>query len=246
MPYSFLFCTEFCLDREVIEQWQEEDKQFVETKASKEVERLINCQNIVMVTGHTGSGKSAILHHVALKYRSQGWNVKQVCTVMDMIKMFNSSKFDIDRGTVFVLNDPLGKDSFDEMEYTSWRKYEENIKACLNKTKLLLSCRKYILSDTKIKGLLKDKSKTVDISNDQFKLSIEEKENIWKRHAFDKCVSKKELTEIIQTEAYFPLLCKLYFSNINKEIEVLRFFKAPVEVLGEEISEYQTKRNTVL
>lgn len=93
---------------------------------------------------------------------------------------------------------------------------------------------------------MKDKSETVDISNNQFELSTEEKENIWKRHAFDEYVSKKELMEIVQTEAYFPLLCKLYFSNVNKEIEVLRFFKAPVEVLGEEISEYQTKRNTVL
>lgn len=93
---------------------------------------------------------------------------------------------------------------------------------------------------------MKDKSETVDISNDHFKFSTEEKENIWKRHAFDEYVSKKELMEIVQTEAYLPLLCKLYFSNINKEFEVLRFFKAPVEVLGEEISEYQTKRNTVL
>lgn len=104
MSYSFLFCTASCLDLEVIKQWQEEDKQFVETKASKEVERLIKCQNIVMVTGHTGSGKSAILHHVALKYRSQGWNVKQVRKVNGMIEMFDSSKIDIDRGTLFVLN----------------------------------------------------------------------------------------------------------------------------------------------
>lgn len=100
----------------------------------------------------------------------------------------------------------------------------------MNKTKLLLSCRKYILNDKKIKGLLKDKSKTVDISNDQFKLRTEERENIWTKHAFDNYVSKKELMEIVQTEAYFPLLCKLYFSNINKEIETLRFFKAPVKV----------------
>lgn len=45
--------------------------------------------------------------------------------------------------------------------------------------------------------------------------------------------------EIVQTEAYFPLLCKLYFSNINKEIETLRFFKAPVEVLGKEIRNFR-------
>lgn len=70
-------------------------------------------------------------------------------------------------------------------------------------------------------------------------MSTEDKETIWKKHAFDTYVSKKELIEIVQTEAYFPLLCKLYFSNINKEIEALRFFKAPEWVLGEEIRNFR-------
>lgn len=52
---------------------------------------------------------------------------------MDMIKMFNLFEIDIDRGIVFVLNDLLGKYLFDEIEYILWRKYEENIKVCLNK-----------------------------------------------------------------------------------------------------------------
>uniref|UniRef100_A0A8W8NYJ4 Novel STAND NTPase 3 domain-containing protein n=1 Tax=Magallana gigas TaxID=29159 RepID=A0A8W8NYJ4_MAGGI len=62
---------ELPLDKVLFKRWQEDNKQFVETKASREVEGLIKCQNIVIVTGHTGCGKSAIVHHVALKYRSQ-------------------------------------------------------------------------------------------------------------------------------------------------------------------------------
>lgn len=76
---------------------------FVETTASKEVERILKTRNFTIVTGHTGIGKSAIVHHIALKYRSQGWIVKPVCTVMEMIQIVNSFQHDLDDRTLFVL-----------------------------------------------------------------------------------------------------------------------------------------------
>lgn len=220
-------------------QWQEDNEHFVETKASKEVERLINCQNIAVVTGHSGSGKSAIVQHIALEYRSQGWNVKPVRTVMEMIQTINSFTSVLDKKALFVLNDPIGKESFDEIEYTTLRKYEETIKACLNNVKLLMSCRKYILNDDKVKGLLKDESNIVDISNDKFKLDEKEKEEIWNKYTITENVPKEELIKIIRTEAYFPLLCKLCFSKKIKVHEMLRFFTEPVEVLEEEINNFR-------
>lgn len=117
-PLVILFA-ELPLDKVLFKRWQEDNKQFVETKASREVEGLIKCQNIVIVTGHTGCGKSAIVHHVALKYRSQGWSVKPISAVMDIIQIINVSTGDLDGRTIFVVSDPIGKDSFDEIEYTS-------------------------------------------------------------------------------------------------------------------------------
>lgn len=239
-PLGFLFA-ELPLDKVLFRKWQEDNKQFVETKASREVEGLIKCQNIVIVTGHTGCGKSAIVHHVALKYRSQGWSVKPISAVMDIIQIINVSTGDLDGRTIFVVSDPIGKDSFNEIEYNLWRRYEENLKACLKKVKLLMSCRKYIFSDGRVKGLLKDKSHVIDLSNEKFKLSIKEKENIWKKHDVEKTVSKKELKQILKTETYFPLLCKLYFSKqiYKNRKEKLRFFKAPVTIFKEEIRHFR-------
>lgn len=222
-------------DQALIKQWQEDNEHFVETEASNEVEKRINCQNIVIVTGHSGSGKSAIVHHIALKYRSQGWNVKPVSTVKEILQTINSSKSVLESKALFVLNDPIGKESFDEMEYTAWRKDEEKLKACLKKVKLLMSGRKYILNDNKVKGLLKDKSNIVDISNDKLKLSKKEKENIWSKYALKETVSSEELIQILQTEAYFPLLCKICFSTEVEHAKV-KFFTEPVEVLEEEIN----------
>lgn len=203
------------------------------------MERLINIQNIVIVAGHSGYGKSAIVHHIALKYRSQGWIVIIVHTVKKMLKLIDSSTSYYSDRTLFILNDPIGKDSFDEIKYTLWRTYEESIKACLNKIKLLMSCRKYILSDDKVKGLLKKKSNIVDITNDQFKLSVEEKEKFLKMYAFDENESEEDTMEILKTEAYFPLLCNLYFSEKGIINDKLRFFKAPIEVFEEEIRDFR-------
>lgn len=223
------------LDQALIEQWKKDDKFFVETNACKIVEMLTKRQNIVMVTGHTGSGKSAILHHIALKYRREGWDVKPVHTVMEMINILKSSKSILRSETIFVLNDPIGKESFDEIQYTTFRRHEDIFYVSFEKFKLFMSCRKYILNEKKVRGILKDDSNIVDINNDKSKLSKNEKENILSKYASKENLSTEELTQIVQTEAYFPLLCKLCFSDKNKAREKLRFFTEPVEVLEEEI-----------
>lgn len=67
---------------------------------------------------------------------------------------------------MFVLNDLIGKELFDEIEYIIWRKYEEILKVCLKEVKILMMCRKYILKDDKVIGFLKNRLNIVDISND--------------------------------------------------------------------------------
>lgn len=88
MPSFCTLFTELTLDKIRLDDWQEDNTHFVETKASIEVEKLIKRQNIVIVTGNPESGKTAIVQHIALKYRGQGWNVKPVDAVNDMLEIF--------------------------------------------------------------------------------------------------------------------------------------------------------------
>uniref|UniRef100_K1Q8Z4 Novel STAND NTPase 3 domain-containing protein n=1 Tax=Magallana gigas TaxID=29159 RepID=K1Q8Z4_MAGGI len=73
------------VDRTIFEQWQQDNNLFISTRACKKVEQLIKNQNLVIVAGHSGSGKSAIIQHIALKYRSQGWTVKPIYEVRELI-----------------------------------------------------------------------------------------------------------------------------------------------------------------
>lgn len=226
-------------DQVIIDEWKEGNKQFVETKASKEVENLTNSQNLVVVTGDVGSGKSAIVQNIALKYINEGWTVKPVYKIKDMIKFMESSKCNLQNKYVFVLNDPIGVESFDEVKFNSLRTYEEYIEACLKKVKLLMTCRLYILRDNRVEGLLKNKSNIVDISNDQNTLRKEEKQKILIAYAVNENMSNKQLDDILETKHYFPLLCKSYFSKQIDKSKVIEYFQEPREFYENQINQFR-------
>uniref|UniRef100_A0A8W8J8K4 C1q domain-containing protein n=1 Tax=Magallana gigas TaxID=29159 RepID=A0A8W8J8K4_MAGGI len=69
-------------EKAVFDQWEEDDSYFVSTKACEEVENRIKSKNLVVVAGHSGSGKSAIIQHIALKYKKQGWTVERVTRIL--------------------------------------------------------------------------------------------------------------------------------------------------------------------
>lgn len=186
-----------------------------------------------------GSGKSAIVQNIALKYINEGWTVKPVYTIEEMIQFMRSSNCNLQNKYVFVLNNPIGIESFDVQEYNNWRKYEECIEACLKKVKILMTCRLYILSDNKVEGLLKNKSNIVDISNDQNTLSKEEKQNILKAYGVNENISSKQLNDILETKHYFSLLCKSYFSNTIDQSKVMEYFQEPREFYEKQIKRFR-------
>ncbi|XP_065925466.1 uncharacterized protein [Magallana gigas] len=167
------------LDRAILMQWQDENRKFVSTRACKEVEKLINSKNMVVVTGNSGSGKSAIIQHIALCYRSQGWTVKPVYNVKEVTDTYFSVDV-LQSRILFVFNDPIGNESFDEIAYNSWNEHNERLKACLKSNKMLLSSRKYILLDDRVRGMLKDTLCIIDLSDDKHKLNNGEKEKHFK------------------------------------------------------------------
>lgn len=120
----------------------------------------------MIVAGHSGYGKSTIIKHIALEYRRQGWIVKLVTEVTEIINVYSSNQF-LENRTIFILEDPIGKEYLDEISYSSWRMHEEQLKICLSKIKLLLCCRKTVLSNYKVRGLLKENLNIVDINSDQ-------------------------------------------------------------------------------
>ncbi|XP_052680244.1 uncharacterized protein LOC128161019 [Crassostrea angulata] len=228
------------IEKDMFDQWQQEDSCFISTKAFEEVEKIIKSNNLIVVAGHSGSGKSAIIQHIALKYREQGWTVRRVKKVEDILDEYSSSRFQKDK-TICVFNDPFGKGSFDELLNRSWQRCEEELELYLRTAKLVMSCRNHIIYDNRLARYLVNQSHIINIDNSKHKLSVNEKRQILKQYTLNMNLSDKECDKIVEVESYFPLLCKLYSSNEEYKKKGVSFFTEPITRLKEETEVFRNK-----
>nr|XP_022286571.1 uncharacterized protein LOC111099549 isoform X2 [Crassostrea virginica] len=225
------------IDNYIFEKWQEEDELFFATNASREVERMLHDKNLVVVAGHPGCGKSTIIQHVALGYRKRGWMVKPVFVVEEIIEACALNKR-VSNKTLFVFNDPIGKDFVDDILCRSWKKFEEKLNLFLRSVKLLVTCRKSILHDVRVNRLflLKEESIVCIVDENQNKLNDQEKKEIFKKHNPNTDLNVMVLNDILKIETYFPLLCKLFVDDSKGALDQRIFFREPKEVYETEIN----------
>ncbi|XP_078327755.1 uncharacterized protein LOC111102455 [Crassostrea virginica] len=219
---------------DIFVKWQREDKLFSPTIASDEVERMIETRNIVIVAGHSGSGKSAIIQHIGLKYREDGWVVKPVYSLDEIFEIYEKKNVDTEK-TLFVLNDPFGQWGINEWSLSYWRSQETNLERFLLDCKLLLSCRSIILHDKNIQQLehfQEDSSDVIFIDKRRYKLGENEKRQIFRKHNPHKQMNE----QILQINAYFPLLCNLFAKTERNNEDQLTFFNEPANILKKDIA----------
>ncbi|XP_061193926.1 uncharacterized protein LOC133202172 [Saccostrea echinata] len=227
------------LEKDILESWREDDRMFVPTTASEFVEEKIKSQNLVTVVGNSGCGKTAIIQHIALKYKEEkGWDIKPVDEVKE-IKEIGSPEFLPDNQTLFVLNDPIGKETLDDISYNSWKTYEKTLANCLKKVKLLVSCRRSVMNDKRLEGILKKDSNIVEIDSEKWKLSEEEKRQILNKYCQHMDISEGNVREMIKTEAYFPLICKFFSLHPNYREKGVNLFKNPFLFIRQEVEYYK-------
>ena len=221
-----------------------EDAFFIKTNAAVEVENMVKSNNLVMVTGNSGSGKSTIIQNIALQYRKLGWLVKPVCSFKEIYDVYGSEDFQKYK-YVFVFNDPIGKEFYDEIQHNEWRRYSDILNLLIKKAKLLLTCRKSVFSDPKAAGFLQRTNEQnlvqADINKKHCELSRKEKEMMLKSHLPNVQPTREDIDRICSVDMYFPLLCSLCRAKSENTKEILKVFEEPVGFLKEEIESYKYK-----
>ena len=172
--------------------------------------------NLIIVVGHSGSGKSAIIQHIALKYREQGWVVKPMYSVEEIHDAYKAQHYMKDK-TIFVFNDPIGKESFDEILYNAWERYRETVNLLIKPIKLFLSCRTTVILDQRAEEFLKEKRKIIDIDESDIKLNKEEKILMLEKHFFEDKPTQEEIDQILETDTIFHYCVKCTAIIQNKE-----------------------------
>ena len=197
----------------------------------------------VVVTGSSGSGKSSIVHHIALQLQKQGYDLmigKNASDIYVSTRTIN---------TLYLFDDPFGKNAIDQMAIIEWDRNLENIKNVLNigslfrkkikpsmshRTVLLISCRPEIYKHPMLHPLLQSlETKDCFLGSDTLCLTQIEKKRI-----FEKYISTVQYEKVASDSDYFPLSCRLAFEQPPGT--VLKIFEDPPNHIREALMHMKT------
>ncbi|XP_063448205.1 uncharacterized protein LOC134727748 [Mytilus trossulus] len=210
-----------------LEAWKEEDKLFIETNGAKSVLKNIEENGCVVVTGNSGTGKSALVRHVALQMQKKGYDIIPISNPEEIIKWKNPYK-----NTLFVVDDFCGTYTINQIEFEKWKNLMLNIKVLVesNLVKLIMVCRIQVYEHEQLKSLSFYQSCECNLMTKDISLSKSEKQSIAELYLQTKASKIIDCCDMFDC---FPLLCQL--CSKNKKLNIVNFFTNPFTVYKEEI-----------
>ncbi|XP_056000943.1 uncharacterized protein LOC130048352 isoform X2 [Ostrea edulis] len=180
------------------EEWEKENDHFVSWSASSHVIESLQNNNIVIITGEQGSGKSAIIHNVAVHLKSRSCKIVFVSHLKDIIACWQSE----DNKVCYIIEDPFGKTVLDISKlfhYLSIAPRIQNSKQVKLLMAVSLPVYKKICQIESIASCID----TVNLSCEQY--DEEEKAKI-----FQLTEVPADLQKQMAAKENFPFLCYLY------------------------------------
>ncbi|CAC5406432.1 unnamed protein product [Mytilus coruscus] len=213
-----------------LKQWKEDDKIFVSTEAEKQVMRHILTESCVTLIGNSGTGKSFLSRHVALKMMEQGYFIIPCDNPGDIRQWFKPG-----RKTLFVFDDVCGRYTLNQQIVVDWKQRLDHITSLLDdkSCKIMTTCRLDVSKDEQFSSLSIFKTCVLDLSSEEFGLTAAEK------FAFAEVYLKENrdvVTKLSEKYDCFPLLCSLYHKQKLKErVNISDFFRYPFDVFEKEL-----------
>ncbi|VDI23911.1 Hypothetical predicted protein [Mytilus galloprovincialis] len=225
-----------------LEEWIKDDALFVDTRAARYTLSSLQSNNCLLVTGSSGTGKSFIVHHIALHLlNKEGYEIIPFVTgPSDIIHYYDPKK-----KQVFVVDDICGKESINIQIIELWKSYYSNLekiflrnhrnslgKDVFQGTKLLISCRLRIAKDKQFRNIdLFTKNECNLLSSSMCLLSCERLQMIQK-YLSEEMIHYVE--SILENFDFFPLLCCLSKNKTSEEL--VKLFSSPIEIIKSDVN----------
>ncbi|XP_063438975.1 serine/threonine-protein phosphatase 6 regulatory ankyrin repeat subunit B-like isoform X2 [Mytilus trossulus] len=230
-----------------INEWIKDDSEFIVTRAAKHVAASIQLQNCVVVTGSSGTGKSSIIHHVALNlFKQEGYEIISLVTGPSDIIHYR----DLRKKQVFVIDDICGKETVNIQTVYTWKDHLEKIEKIFkagendkrismlmhniipgNPAKLLISCRLHVFKDLQFQQLNYFASNECNIVSQELCLLLEERKLMINQYISNDM--SNHIETYLENFDFFPLLCKL--SKGKSLADLTKLFTAPVNTIKDEL-----------
>ncbi|XP_063416307.1 ankyrin repeat and KH domain-containing protein 1-like [Mytilus trossulus] len=210
---------------------------------------MLKENNCVLVVGHSGNGKSAIIRHIALKhFNEDGYDIIPTGVAPTTILKYHNPE----RNQIFVIDDFCGKEVLNPQHVEIWSLHMDNI------LKLIINNQEH--KEQTGKGNIKLLFATAsDIFKDslfirmgclsKFKFSLSEQplQDQEKLCMIEKYVTQEKITDIITSSLkshkdIYPLLCKLSVGKSQEQI--VQLFTNPNEVIRQDFLELKNTNKT--
>ncbi|VDI49837.1 Hypothetical predicted protein [Mytilus galloprovincialis] len=238
------------LNTRYIKDWLDEDKRFIPTTASSNVEDMVKKRNCVLVVGGSGDGKSSLIRHIAVRlWREEDYDIVPIVMVPLIISQF----YNADRKQVFVVDDFCGRDRIYETSLDLWvlphytNRFADIIESVTRldqkdvpkkSIKILIACNSNVYNEPLFNSLDFYKQYSVILSN--WPISDNERQHIRKNQLLPDHMegSVKDL----QLKGFsFPLLCKLSHGKLSDQIRA--FFENPFECIKQDIKNIKEQQD---
>ncbi|KAJ8321297.1 hypothetical protein KUTeg_001155, partial [Tegillarca granosa] len=221
--------------------WKQDDESFFPTRATSDVMNHINHNNVTIVTGPPGCGKKATMHHLALQYKQDNYQIFYVTTIDKIFDLWIR-----DGKQLFLLENPFGDHDIDKSELHKWENQEDmDILFEYSDIKIIASVRSHIIQDDLLTCL---SDTAINITDPNICLTNEERREIFKKHALYQ--KRNDLLNMsTEVESYtvscFPLVCQRFTASKDSTYSTEEFFNEHLQVIRKEIKKFQINEKTL-
>lgn len=228
-----------------VDEWIEQDKIFVKTRASSLLLNRSRDRHIqsITVVGSFGVGKTFTTRHVALTLKHEGYRILPVSKLAEIKELD-----DKDIATVFIVDDFCGKGSVEKRsrDINVWRNMPDNLVG--SESKIIVCCTLMVFQHVSFsKGLSYFRSCVINMNSSDLALNEPELHSIAKMHTdIDDRLIKKYSREF----SFFPFLCNCCSIFSTNNINVPKYkcheaiFKNANEVYTFQLQTFCIKEKT--
>ncbi|VDI42723.1 Hypothetical predicted protein, partial [Mytilus galloprovincialis] len=230
-----VYITDF--QQKTLKDWIDKLQKFVITRATQVIYNGILKENIIVIAGPTGVGKSANAYHVAF-----GLNRKGGYTIVPAREPGDIIKYHIPESKqVFIIDNFIGEYGVAETNVLLWEKYVPMLKKIFqksNETKLILTSRTYIWQPEQQKCMSILSPYTCDFLAKELSLALEERRAICKSY-LKPTEADRVPDDMIMMYNFFPYLCSFYPTTNDYNVNYL--FTAPSQIIEDELDNFKRK-----
>lgn len=218
---------------------EEESHKFVKTDFYEKILKILNKENLVIIIGNPGTGKTTLSKMLVLNYIAEGYKIK-ISSINDISKIKQSLSLNKEEKQLILLDDFLGQHylELDNKKIKEVYSTVKNIKKNYKNTKMILNSRIIILNEAKEEEnkfndfITEEENKRILVDTNE--ISYLDKAKILYNHLYFSGMGNDFFEEIKRDENYFKIIKhKNYNPRIIEYMTINNRFKEPKKYIKE-------------